>query len=58
MTTENKKKYKQPIMNKASKDLMTIKIGKSLNVNEKFLDEFYIGLTLVMYFQTLCEQEP
>ena len=27
------------------------KIGKSLNANKKFLDEFYIGLT--MYFRIL-----
>ena len=34
------------------------KIGKFLNANEKFLAEFYIGLTLVMFFWMLGEQKP
>ena len=38
-------------MHKTRKNLMReIKLEKSLNVNEKSLAEFYIGLTLAMYF--------
>ena len=48
----NRKKYKQSIMNKETKNLMwKYKIGKSLNANEQSLTTFYTGLTRGMYFR-------
>ena len=43
-------------MNKATKNhTQKKKTEKSLNANDKSLAEFYIGLTLAMYFWMLVE---
>ena len=56
MTTENKKIQKS-IMNKANKNFMQKTKLENLKM-QKSLAEFYIRLTLAMYFKMLGEQVP
>ena len=56
MTIENKKVQTANYEQNNYKPYAKNKIGKSLNANEKSA-EFYIGLTLAIYFQMLGEQK-
>ena len=50
--------YEQPVMNKATKNIMQkTKLEKTLNPRKKSLAEFCIRL-IAMHFGVLGEQEP
>ena len=53
MTIENKKVQAPHYGQRYYESFIKNKIEKYLHANQKYLAEFYIGLTLAMYFQML-----